>query len=253
MRNMSSTANTRTSGGPARGLITCVLTSCTRYDLLQITLESFLSANTAPLERLIVVEDGPAIPAEFRKSFVRSGVTWLSTGRRVGQIAAVDYAYSHVTTPYIFHMEDDWEFYWPGFIEKSLAVLEANPKCLLVQIRALDDTNGHPVEPHTYCDQGVEWRRLALEFRDQETWHGFSFNPGLRRLADYVSIQGYGIHTRFDPRRPGASESAVGEIYRARNFYAAILADGDGAGYVRHIGHGRHVLGPGAGVVNILR
>ena len=119
------------------------------------------------------------------------------------------------------HISSIWkttrEFYWPGFIEKSLAVLEANPKCLLVQIRALDDTNGHAVEPHTYCDQGVEWRRiLALEFRDQETWHGFSFDPGLRRLADYVSIQGYGIHTRFDPGRPGASESAVGEIYRAK-------------------------------------
>ena len=66
---MSSTANTRTSGGPARGLITCVLTSCNRYDLLQITLENLFGvglppaviANDAEMLGFVVTPDGETL------------------------------------------------------------------------------------------------------------------------------------------------------------------------------------------------
>jgi hypothetical protein len=222
-------------------VITGVLTSCNRYDLLQATLQSFFNVNRTALANLIVVEDGPEIPQEVRNHFDGCGIEWISTGRQVGQIAAIDYAYSRVKTPYIFHMEDDWEFYRSGFLQKSLAILETNPKCLQVWIRALNDTQGHPVEPHVYCDREVQWRRMALDYRFKGNWHGFAFNPGLRRFADYVSIGGYGVHTRFDPAQPGASESEIGRVYRQRDFFAAILCDNEGAGYVRHIGWQRHV------------
>ena len=53
------------------------------------------------------------------------------------------------------------------------------PSCL-VQLRAWNDTNGHPVShaapDHSY---GV----MATGYCD--CWHGFTFNPGLRRLSDY--------------------------------------------------------------------
>lgn len=225
-------------------MITGVLTSCGRHDLLCETLESFFRFNTTPLSNLIVMEDGPDIPRDVRVRFSDRNIEWASTGRNVGQIAAIDYAYSRVATPYIFHLEDDWQFYRPGFIEKSLSILESNPKCIQVWVRSLADTQGHPVEPYVYRDRGVEWRRMALEYHCQGVWHGFAFNPGLRRLCDYVSIGGYGLHTRFDPAKPGASESAIGRVYRQRDFYAAILSDGDGSGYVRHIGDDRHVGPP---------
>lgn len=159
----------------------------------------------------------------------------------MGQIAAIDYAYSRVETPYIFHLEDDWDFYRPGYIEKSLLLLEAHPKCLQVYIRAVTDTQKHPILPHQHVTEGVEWRRMAYNHILMGEWHGFLFNPGLRRLADYVSIGGYGIHTRFDQAQPGLSESAIGKLYRKRDFFAAILTDEGGKGYVRHIGKGRHV------------
>ena len=228
-------------GGRFLLVITGVLTSCKRYDLLSKTLVNFFAMNTAPLEKLIVVEDGPDIPEDVRRGFGKYPVEWISTGRRVGQIAAIDYAYSRVRTPYIFHLEDDWLFHRPGFVEKSLVVLESNPKCLQVWLRSLTDTQRHPVNPHVYCDHGVAWRRMAFDYVLMGEWHGFSFNPGLRRLCDYVSIGGFGIHTRFDPSKPGLAESAISKLYRKRDFFAAILSDGDGAGYVRHIGRGRHV------------
>jgi hypothetical protein len=225
--------------------VTAVVTSCGRHDLLQQTLESFHLFNTMPVSRLLVVEDGEEVPGEVKTRLESIRIEWISTGRRVGQIAAIDYAYSRVRTPYIFHMEDDWEFYRHHFIERSLAVLKRNPKCLQVWIRAVKDTQKHPVEPLEYEQDGVTWRRLAPEYVfGGYPWHGFSFNPGLRRLRDYISIGGYGRHARFDHANPGAAESSIGKVFRRRDFYAAILADSAGHGYVRHIGRGRHVGAP---------
>ena len=223
-------------------MITAVVTSHDRHDLLSRTLDSFFHFDTYPVTAVIVVEDGPDIaPEEVQARFEHQPIVWISTGRNVGQIAAIDYAYSRVTTPYVFHLEDDWEFYRPGFIEPSLTVLESNPKCLQVWLRAVGDTQRHPVEPHVYVDHGVPWRRMALQYSHKGDWHGFSFNPGLRRMRDYIAIGGYGANVRFEADRPGAAESAISTLYRSRDYFAAILADDDGSGYVHHIGVDRHV------------
>ena len=49
----------------------------------------------------------------------------------------IDLAYSNVDTEWIFHCEDDWEFYREGFVEDSMALLEANPEALQVWLRCL--------------------------------------------------------------------------------------------------------------------
>lgn len=220
--------------------ITAVLTSCGRPLLLRRTLQSFLKHNDHPLYQLIVVEDGSTILRQVADEFGDRNINWLATGERVGQIASIDYAYSHVKTPYIFHLEDDWEFYRSGFIPASLAVLRDQPKCLQVWIRRLMDTNKHPVELYCYRSGGVSWRRMALNFRD--TWHGFSFNPGLRRMRDYVAIGGYGHFAKFEFNKPLLAEKAINKIYHKRGFYAAILAEEEG--FVRHIGKAEHVGAP---------
>tara|TARA_B100000795_G_C22449033_1_gene304905 strand:+ start:89 stop:466 length:378 start_codon:yes stop_codon:yes gene_type:complete len=68
----------------------------------------------------------------------------------IGQIASIDKAYSFVETPYIFHLEDDWEFYNSGFIEESLNILNIDRNILMVSIRAHNDMNGHPIEFKSY-------------------------------------------------------------------------------------------------------
>lgn len=230
---------------PARSGVTVVVTSCSRHALLEKTLESFFSFNSFPVTRIIIVEDGEGIAEDLAVKFARKPISWISTGTRVGQIAAIDYAYSRVKTPYIFHMEDDWEFYEPGFIEKSMQILRRNPRCLQVWLRALDDTNLHPVAKETHDTRGVLWRKLAWDYENAwGTWHGFSFNPGLRRTADYVAINGYGRVSSFDFHDPGNAEIAIGKFYRDRAFYAAILCDKQARGYVRHIGQDQHVGPP---------
>ena len=224
-------------------MITAVLTSCGRHDLLKVTLDSFFATDGGQVDEMIVVEDGPPIPAHIQQLYAAHPISWIDTGARVGQVAAIDYAYSRVRTPYVFHMEDDWQFFRAGYMQASLEVLRANPKCLQVWIRPFDDMQGHPLLPYVYEDNGVRWQRLAFAYLG--VWHGFSWNPGLRRFADYVSIGGFGAHARFDPATPLSSERRIGDVFRRRDFYAAALGDGQGKGFVRHIGAGRHVAPSG--------
>jgi peptidoglycan/xylan/chitin deacetylase (PgdA/CDA1 family) len=232
-----------TSPGPRE--VTVVVTSCGRQDLLERSLDSFFAFNTYPVSRIIVVEDGArAANTSLMRKYADRDIRWLDTGRRVGQILAIDYAYAFVETPYIFHLEDDWEFSESGFIEKSLAVLEGLPDCLQVWIRALDDTNRHPLCPETVIVSGIPVRRLQLGFLGR--WSGFSFNPGLRRRADYDRLRPYRARVGGSHLEPGEPEFSLSETYRQLGFYAVILADNDGRGYVRHIGEGRRI--PQAGV-----
>lgn len=218
--------------------ITVVVTSCNRHDLLARTLASFRAHETeGRVARILVAEDGDADPAGVCAEF---GAEHFCTGDRVGQIRLIDQAYARVRTPYIFHLEDDWEFYRSGFMERSRALLERDPKILLVQLRAWNDTNGHPLS-HAAPDNsfGV----MATGYCD--CWHGFTFNPGLRRLSDYRLLGGsYEKQPRtmyVIARMPTAAlpfEVEASAFYHRLGYRAFILDEG---GYVRHIGGDRHV------------
>ncbi len=233
----------RALSGDLREGVTVVVTSCGRQDLLEQTLESFFKFNSYPIERFVVVEDGVSDKnAALMQKFRGRGITWIGTQRRTGQIAAIDRAYTLVGTDMIFHMGDDWEFYAPGFIEKSRAVLAADPACLGVMLQALDDTNGHPLLPDVETVGGIATRKYSFDYRG--ICHGFSFNPGLRRTADYRRLGSYGLHVTFEWRDRRAAEASLSRIYRDLGMHARILADNEGGGYLRHIGWGRTVSAP---------
>jgi hypothetical protein len=227
--------------------ITVVLTSCGRPDLLARTLDSFLQFNTCPVRDFIVMEDGVA-PASLSSDerYQSRGVRFLATGRRMGQMAAIDMAYGYVRTEYIFHCEDDWEFYAPGFMERSLTVLRRSPEVLQVWLRALDDTNNLPIMDHVFLADTVPYRFIRPGYHSEEwgTWHGFSLNPGLRRLREYQLIGSFCSQNPQGTKKAWEVERDLSELYLKHGFLAAILADADGKGYVRHIGWGRRVGDP---------
>jgi hypothetical protein len=223
--------------------VTLVITSCGRSDLLARTLKSFWAFNTYPISETIIAEDSGLSLDGFRASVSDAastlfphGVTWLSNKRRRGQIFSIDRAYEKVSTPFIFHCEDDWEFFKSGFVEASLSILRRHPEILQVWIRAHDDTNGHPVERLSQYD----FDTACVDHQSPyETYHGFSFNPGLRRLSDYKRLGTYGAHAGYRLDGGGRAEALIGRIYRDMGYRSAILADG----YARHLGDNRHVEG----------
>jgi hypothetical protein len=218
--------------------ITVVVTSCNRHDLLARTLESFRARETeGRVARILVAEDGSADPAAVCARF---GAEHFHTGTRVGQVRLIDQAYARVDTPFIFHLEDDWEFTRPGFMEKSRAFLEADPKILLVWLRAWNDTSGHPL---SRAAPDKSYGQMAFDYSD--CWNGFTFSPGLRRLSDYQLLGGSYEKlpkTMFiKAANPAAAlpvEVEASMAYRRLGYRAMILDEG---GYIRHIGETQHV------------
>lgn len=155
---------------------------------------------------------------------------WLFS-ENVGQVLAIDKMYKLVETDYIFHCEDDWEFDSSGFIIASKHVLQDNYSIACVWLRYPADRNGHPVIGHPLSTK-ERTKYLLLKVAYRATWHGFTWNPGLRRLKDYKEIGPFSSFTYFLPHNPIKSEMDANAKYLEHGFRAASLL----RGFVRHIG-----------------
>jgi len=211
--------------------VTFVLTSCGRPDLLRQTLDSFVAHNTHPIARYILIEDsGDEETHDFIQQRYGDLLDRIIFNEpRLGQIRSIDRAYAEVDTPYIFHCEDDFEFFRPGFIEESLSVLRFDPAVVTVWLRHLWDCKRHKIGPRIqYTEDGVMYRPVLPKVSHGETWHGFTFNPGLRRTADY---------RRIEPFDAIGHELQINYAYHELGYHGVVLEEGATA----HIGHGRHV------------
>jgi hypothetical protein len=220
--------------------ITLAITSCGRMDLLERTLKSFYKFNTYPISKTIIVDDSggkfdsdriaPLIPGDFQ---------FLVNDFNIGQTRSIDRLYSQINTTYIFHCEDDWEFFAPGFIEDSLEILHSNPDIFTVWIRAHYDTNGHPLTKALPIKVGLHNRFLVKDYMN--IWSGFTLNPGLRRLSDYLKLAPFSELEIVIPlkNKTVASEGDL-SIHYARLGFRAVISN-KVEGYVRHIGYASHI------------
>ena len=228
--------------------ITITLTSCGRWDLLERTIKSLVQFWDGPKpEKLLIYEDQNLTPEQFSLlcalvnewTIFNGWFIEIYYGKR-GQIGAIDFLYYKVTTPYIFHCEDDFEFFKTGFVQKSLSILEEKAHIMQVWLRSPNDRNGHPaIGIVQKTSDGTRYQMMKTGFRG--LWHGFSFNPGLRRLSDYQKLFPNGMYAdvHWSPSSPLQAEQLVGKQYFKHGFRAATLLEG----FVKHIGNGRHVNG----------
>jgi len=220
--------------------VTVVLTACNRADLLERTLDSFFQMNTYPLARFIIIDDGMNFGCndEVIKKY-DFPIEVIYNNPKLFQIKSIDKAYGMVETPYIFHMEEDWEFLKPGFIEASKPVLEADPNIIQVWLRGIDDTTlPHPYYPDRYEVNGHQM--VLVQYAG--IWNGFSFNPGLKRLSDWQTLpNGYDGCDRITPAEQigGVTlECDVSVEYRKRDMIAMRFVES----YIKHIGWDRHII-----------
>lgn len=221
--------------------ITICLTSCGRFDLLEKTISSLVTYwDGVPPAAFLIHEDSGNIPDSlaielnrFLKRHWQIEAKW-SVSNRAGQVQAIDALYTQVQTPYIFHCEDDWEFYQSGFIADSRAVLEHDADIYTVWLRHPSDRNGHPVLAgvrRTLND--VRFQDMATNYR--KVWHGMTWNPGLRRLRDYMMAGHFSDFCKWNPSDPCQSEQQFNEHYRKLGFKAVSLC----RGFVKHLGDKR--------------
>ncbi|MXW91878.1 MAG: glycosyltransferase family 2 protein [Rhodospirillaceae bacterium] len=211
---------------------TVALTSCGRFDLLERTLGSLLPRLDGPLAEILIAEDsGDArvhdVVRQFGDAYGRIDV--ILNDPPLGQIKSIDRLYSRVGTEWIFHCEDDWEFFGDGFIEKSFAILEEFDHYSMVHLRDPAELTPHYFFPEAVASSGVRYR--AVNPAVAPVFSGLSFNPGLRRMRDYRIVGPY-AGLRFP-----SNEFQVAWSYRQLGYLLACLAEPA----VRHIGNERHV------------
>jgi hypothetical protein len=225
--------------------VTVVITTCNRTDLLELTLQSFFKFNTYPIKRVIIVEDS-GVKQNFQnvKQLVPCELIIIENDTNIGQIPSIDKAYSLVETDYIFHCEEDWEFFDSNFIERSFEILEDNPKIFTVWLRAHGDTNHHAILTEiAYHLPSGNYYYLVDRFH-KKIWCGFTFNPGLRRTIDCMLLYPY---SSLEIKKSGKKKKGMNIMhemdlsiyYQELGFGAAISSETKG--FVKHIGGKRHV------------
>lgn len=222
---------------------TVVLTACNRPDLLEVTLDSFVEKNTYPIERFIIIDDGLAPGCnEFVRDKYDLPFVLLYNKVKLAQIRSIDLAYSMVTTPYIFHMEEDWKFLRPDFIQKSKEIMETDSKIVTVWLRSPQDkTLHHKYSDETYSTQsGLLFKKCDVPY-PRDIWNGFTLNPSLKRVKDYDRVKPYQELPRITPAdKSGGNplECDISVAYAQLGYYAVTLLDQ----HIEHIGWNRHVI-----------
>jgi len=207
--------------------VTVVFTSCGRFDFLEHTIKSFMKFNDYPIDKYIVIDNGTLLNTYdiIRNMFENSdNVEIIVNEENIGQVGSIDKAYGRVESEYIFHCEDDWEFYDNGFIGLSVDVLNTNPIAANVIVRLrFDGEKGsmHPINGHFVTPNGTIYHEYVQNVFN--TWHGFSWNPGLRRLSDYNKIK---------PYKRYYNEQGMNRIMKQLGYKAVCLEKQ----YCRHIG-----------------
>lgn len=228
--------------------VSVVITSFNRLDLLQRTIDTFNQCNTYPIERFIVIEDSGSLQMkEAAEAFLSSRqdplveeYMFLFNERTKGQVQSIDIAYSRVETPYVFHSEDDYEYFKHGFIERSLAVMEKDPKIMQVWIRKTTDVMGQPIRPELHSAVSIDGNVPVNYYimGEHQEWYGFAFQCGLRKMECWHKA---GPYNDLSPETdfPSQRECKIGIALWKLGYKAAILPEG----YARHTGMDRSVSG----------
>lgn len=200
--------------------LTIIMTSCDRWDLFTITLDSFFALNTYPYVAFHVHNDSvKPIPIEIKQRYESKGITWHEGVKR-GLSGAWDYLVDLVQTEYFFNLEEDFEFSGnANFMEDSFKLIDT---CYQVWIRHQND-HLHPLFETALSSKEVPYS-IVYAWGD---WCGFSFNPSLRSKKQWVELFPNGIN--------GKDEIELSK--QVFDFYVALSLVNSAC---RHIGNGRH-------------
>lgn len=214
--------------------VTVIISSCGRFDLLEKTLDSFLSWNSYPLKKILISEDSGKLDMKNKiLSKYGNTVELIFNETNLGLLKSLDNLYSKVDTKYVFQIEDDWKFSnHKNFIQESKNVLEERKDIHQVWIRI-----GIPndwIENKLEQTSNNTLYKMVKQDHCGGLWCGFSFNPSLKRLEDYKNMfqNGYNVHATGSTVQ---SEYACNLHVRSLGYRAAQLENK----VCLHIGDGR--------------
>jgi hypothetical protein len=225
--------------------ITIVVPACNRSALLASTLRRLLP-HVLRYEIPVLIGENCIFSDELQASVaaisaeVPAADIELIDLTRIGSFAGskrmlrvVDHLYGMVTTPYIFHCEEDWWLSDADFMAPSKAILEQFPEVTIVRL------TGEEVRP--FPDKGS---KRTVHYGNDATadffysnyggaggaYGAFTFHPGLRRRSDY--LDSLGPYERFE------HEASISKHAQTLGHREAVL---DGT-FARHAGRDQSAM-----------
>lgn len=217
--------------------VTLFITSCGRPELLKRTLESFVKFNTYPIKEAILCEDsGISNIVDFVTYILPFPVIFCYNTERIGQMKTIEIYTQLIKTPYVFHLEDDYEFFDSGFIELSFEIMDSDPK--ISQVLLEDEQHdyfkldiGNPL-----CYKVLTSDPLLTYVNNGDgALNLFSWRPSLKRIE---------IQRLRMPYELWDDEYTIQLQINKMGYYAVITKNvKNGAkGFCKHIGKNYHVL-----------
>jgi hypothetical protein len=212
-------------------MVTVVITSYNRFDLLVRTVESFVRYCDYPVDEFIIIEDSGLKPMHslLHEQFDGTGIRLILNESNMGAYESIDKVYSLVKTPYVLHIEDDWEFTKGGFMQPAIEVLKNDE--MIMQV-SLEHNPVMSILPEVYKVNGTEYRIVGTDINGW--WHGFTCHPSLRSMKGYEATRPW-CQWSDKSEELSQRELKVGFAYHRLSYKAAILNDS----YCTHIGLGR--------------
>jgi hypothetical protein len=216
--------------------VTLFITSCGRKELLKKTLESFVRFNTYPIKEAILCEDS-GIPniADFCKDILPCPIVFCYNSSRIGQMKTIEKYTPLIKTDFVFHLEDDYEFFDSGFIELSFRIFDSDEK--ISQVLLQDEQHMYPK-----IDIGNSLCYKVMTNLPHETSANngdgpltvFSWRPSLKKIE---------IQKMRMPYQPWDDEYTIELLINKMGYYSVITKNNkDGQlGFCRHIGENYHV------------
>lgn len=203
-------------------LITFTITTCKRFELFTMTMNSFLNCckDLHKIDHWICIDDNSSKIDRIKMKKLYPFFTFIfKTPKQKGHVQSMNMIRSLVKTPYLFHMEDDWKFIEKrNYISECLDVLNTDIRfgqCLINKNYAetLNDyeivggkisqtVKGTRFYLHEYCSTQSEIENFAQRYKPSDRhnsyWPHFSFRPSLLKTMIFHELGSFNKVDHFE-------------------------------------------------------
>jgi GR25 family glycosyltransferase involved in LPS biosynthesis len=188
--------------------ITLTITTCRRYELFERTMNSFLHCckDLYLISEWICIDDNSSEEDRQRMKDRYPFFTFIwKSPEQKGHAVSMNMLQKLVATPYVLHLEDDWEFFMPtNYITNCLNILATNPtygQCLFNRNYAEVPGDVHIKGGYfQYTDSNVayylhQYEEESVEqfqgVRHNAYWPHYSLRPGIFRSQVWRELGEY--------------------------------------------------------------
>lgn len=189
-------------------LITITSTTCKRLDLFKKTINSFLECcldfDKFEIDKWLVMDDNSSQEDRDEMKKLYPFMTFYNKTRaQKGHARSINLMLRHVNTPYLFHLEDDWQFYYKdNFFTLLYQVLQEKDEYKQVLLnnmygeipeheqliggywnRVAESGLNYIVHEYTATEEEKTAFNRKWQFKPNcAYWPHFSFRPGLSKV-----------------------------------------------------------------------